>query len=66
MAHKSEAFKQSLVQKALLGNGRSLKSLAQEHDVGYSTHQKWLKAYRKSLDGSHNQFGAKHSRAQRL
>jgi transposase len=48
MGYLSENAKQSLVQKALEQKGK-IKELAQQHHVGYSTLQKWIKHYRESV-----------------
>lgn len=49
MGHLSIDSKHAIVQKALEGNGRSLKELAQSHNIGYSTLQKWIRRYRNNV-----------------
>lgn len=46
MGHLSVDSKHAIVQKALERNGRPLKELAQSHNIGYSTLQKWIRCYR--------------------
>lgn len=46
MGHLSEDSKQAIVQKALEQKGRKIKELAQLHNIGYSTLQKWVRRYR--------------------
>lgn len=46
MVHLSEDSKHAIVQKALEQNGRTIKELAQSHNIGYSTLQKWIRRYR--------------------
>lgn len=49
MGHLSIDSKHAIVQKALERNGRSLKELAQSHNIGYSTLQKWIRRYRNNV-----------------
>jgi transposase len=49
MGHLSVDSKHAIVQKALGRNGRTLKELAQSHNIGYSTLQKWIRHYRNNV-----------------
>jgi transposase len=49
MGHLSEESKQAIVQKALGQNDRTKKEIAQSHNIGYSTLQKWVKRYRNNV-----------------
>ena len=42
----TQGFKDQAVQKALARDGKSVKIIAQELNIGYSTLQKWLREYK--------------------
>lgn len=46
MKHLSLQAQQSIVEKALSRNGQSLAEIAQSHNIGYSTLQRWMAQYR--------------------
>lgn len=48
MKHLSLEARQAIVEKALGRKGRSLIEIAELHNIGYSTLQKWIKCYRGS------------------
>ena len=52
MNHLSENSKQALIQKALNPSAHkmNIRELARLNNVGYSTLQKWISCYRKSVD----------------
>ncbi len=42
----TEGFKEQAVQKAFTRDGKSVKTIAQELNIGYSTLQKWIREYK--------------------
>lgn len=42
----TQGFKEQAVQKALIRDGKSVKTIAQELNIGYSTLQKWIREYK--------------------
>jgi transposase-like protein len=46
MGYLSEDARQAIIQKALAQKDRTLKELAHQHQIGYSTLQRWIRCYR--------------------
>jgi len=49
MNHLSLEAKEAIVLKAINQNGTTIKSIAQSHNIGYSTLQSWLKRHRNGV-----------------
>jgi transposase-like protein len=49
MVHLSEEAKKSIVEKALNRKNKGLAELATEHNIGYSTLQRWIFKYKNSV-----------------
>lgn len=62
----TQAFKEQSVQKALTRNGKSVKIIAQELNIGYSTLQKWIREYKLVAPSKDNQRPQDWSREQQF
>ena len=49
----TQGFKEQAVQKSFINDGKSIKTIAQELNIGYSTLQKWIREY-KSMTGNND------------
>ena len=54
MARLSEEAKKSLVEKALAQNGKGLIEIAKQHNIGYSSLQRWISRYKASASNTSN------------
>ena len=62
----TQDFKAQAVQKALTRNGKSIKTIAQELNIGYSTLQKWIREYKRVTNHKESQRPQDWSREQQL
>jgi len=64
----TQGFKEQAVQKALTRDGKSIKTIAQALNIGYSTLQKWIRDYKSMTDNDNqsNQRPSEWSREQQL
>ncbi len=63
----TQGFKEQAVQKALTRDDVSIKTIAQELNIGYSTLQKWIRDYKTMTDDKQpNQRPSEWSRKQQL
>ena len=54
MVHLSEEAKKSIVEKALNKQGKGLAELAIQHNIGYSSLQRWILKYKNSVPNTSN------------
>ncbi len=62
----TQGFKEQAVQKALTRDGVSIKTIAQELNIGYSTLQKWIRDYKTVTGNTEHQRPSDWSRKQQL
>jgi len=62
----TQGFKEQAVQKALTKDGKSVKTIAQELNIGYSTLQKWIQEYKSMKPQKDNQRPQDWTRKQQL
>jgi len=62
----TKGFREQAVQKALTRNDISIKTIAQELNIGYSTLQKWIREYKAVTPDTDNQRPGDWSRKQQL